>query len=287
MINQQKSIAEEFLQATKAFNEGALQLGFGDLSNYYWYHTVELPNGLITPGQYDFRATISSFHFPENMQGMTVLDVGSATGYFAFEFEKRGARVTSVEIPSLESLDRFPGQNTEQLLRKIEKMMKTMTRLDEARTRYSAKDLYFYLLKGPFEFCQKLLNSRVERCLSTVYDLSDKLAGTRFDLVFMGDILLHTLNPLQALAAVTPLCDGTLILSQVIPDAPDGTPVLIYVGGDDLNNDEISWWLPNKLFLEQLLKKFGFKSVLTVGTHSGTLKPAGFPFVRSVLHASR
>lgn len=287
MINQQKSAAEEFLQATKEFNEGALQLGFGDLSNYYWYHTIELPNGLITPGQYDFRTTISSFNFPENMQGMTVLDVGSATGYFVFEFEKRGARVTSVEIPSLESLDRFPGQNTEQLLRKIEKMMKTMTQLDEARTRHSAEDLYFYLLKGPFEFCQKLLNSSVERCLSTVYDLSEKLAGTRFDLVFMGDILLHTLNPLQALAAVAPLCGGTLILSQVIPDAPDGTPALIYVGGDDLNNDEISWWLPNKQFIEQLLKKFGFKSVLTVGTHSGTLRPTGFPFARSVLHAFR
>ncbi len=60
--------------------------------------------------------------FPENMSGMTVLDVGSATGFFAFEFERRGARVISVELPSLRDLDRFPGQDVESSLRKIESM---------------------------------------------------------------------------------------------------------------------------------------------------------------------
>ena len=44
----------------------------------------------VTPGLYDYRATLDNFHFPENMEGMTVLDVGSATGFFAFEFERRG-----------------------------------------------------------------------------------------------------------------------------------------------------------------------------------------------------
>ena len=39
-----------------------------------------------------------------------MLDVGSATGFFAFEFERRGAEVVSVELDSLYALDRFPGQ---------------------------------------------------------------------------------------------------------------------------------------------------------------------------------
>jgi len=54
---------------------------------------------------------------------MTVLDVGSATGFFAFEFERRGARVISVELPSLRDLDRFPGQDVDSSLRKIEAMI--------------------------------------------------------------------------------------------------------------------------------------------------------------------
>jgi len=41
------------------------------------------------------------FPFARGMRGMRVLDVGSATGLLAFEFEKRGASVVSVELPSL------------------------------------------------------------------------------------------------------------------------------------------------------------------------------------------
>jgi len=36
---------------------------------------------------YDFRQSLPCFQFPEDMRGMRVLDVGSATGFFAFEFE--------------------------------------------------------------------------------------------------------------------------------------------------------------------------------------------------------
>ena len=34
------------------------------------------------------------------MRGMTVLDIGPAHGFFAFEFERRGAIVTTAELPS-------------------------------------------------------------------------------------------------------------------------------------------------------------------------------------------
>src|ERR1039458_7329122 len=115
--------ATEFQRDAEEFGRRARALGFGDIENYYWYHTVELPDGLVTPGQYDFRRSLACFPFPEDMRGMRVVDVGSATGFFAFEFEKRGARVVSVELPSLYALDRFPGQDIDQIIGKIEKMM--------------------------------------------------------------------------------------------------------------------------------------------------------------------
>ena len=213
------TVADQFLQSVNEFNERAARLGFTDTENYYWYHTVELPHGLLTPGLYDIRAALGEFRFPDDMRGMSVLDVGSATGFFAFEFARRGARVVSVELPSLYALDRFPGQRIEQTLDKIGEMIVPRS-LDAMRgyvSKYTAEELYFYLLEGPFEFCRKLLKAPVERCLSTVYDLSEAKLGATFDLVFMGDILLHTLNPLQALAAVAPLCRGALVLAQVIP----------------------------------------------------------------------
>ena len=57
------------------------------------------------------------------MTGMRVLDVGYGNGFFAFEFEIRGAEVTSVDLPSMAILDRFPRQTLEQANRKVDGMM--------------------------------------------------------------------------------------------------------------------------------------------------------------------
>jgi tRNA (mo5U34)-methyltransferase len=283
-----KDLGEQFLQDVENFNQRAVAVGLGDVGNYYWYHTVELPYGLVTPGLYDFRASLSCFPFPEDMRDMTVLDIGSATGFFAFEFERRGARVVSVELPSLYALDRFPGQKIEHTLETIEQMIvpRSLDGLGGFIKKFTAEQLYFYLLEGPFEFCRKLLNSNIERCYSTIYELSPaNLGAESFDLVFMGDVLLHTLNPLAALAAVAPLCRDTLVLSQVMPEDNKGQPVMHYVGGEDSKSDELSWWWPNESCLAQLLKKLGFRDVVRVGKHTGTLRPSGFGYERSILRA--
>src|SRR5437763_12023044 len=117
------TMASEYPEQTRAFAARARELGLPDLSRYYWYHTIDLGDGLVTPGLYDYRETLTAFPFPRDMRGMTVLDVGSATGFFAFEFERRGARAISVELPSLRDLDRFLGQSVESSLRKIEGML--------------------------------------------------------------------------------------------------------------------------------------------------------------------
>lgn len=278
--------AAEFQRSAELFNQRAAAMGVADIRNYFWYHTVELPDGLVTPGQYDFREALPSFPFPPDMRGMRVLDVGSATGFFAFEFARRGADVVSVELPSLEALDRFPGQTVEQMLVKIRKMLAEQPAGGGARE-YSAAQMYFYLLQGPFEFCRRLLGLPLRRCYAAVYDLTEANTGGAFDLVFMGDVLLHTLNPLQALATVAPLCRGTLVFSQHIPEAVDGQPAVLYVGGDSLDSDEVSWWLPNKPCIVALLKKLGFRTVADLGYHSGALRPSGYVYRRSILRAEK
>jgi len=285
-MSDQLEIAADFLRATADFNARAAALGLGDVSRFYWYHSVDLPYGLVTPGLYDFRSTYSCFGFPQEMRGLRVLDIGSATGFFAFEFWKRGAEVVSVELPSLYTLDRFPGQDVEHILKAIEHMMFPES-VDETRgfmRKHSAEELYFYLLEGPFECCRKLLGASIERCYSSVYDLRPEKLGA-FDLVFMGDILLHTINPLAALAAVAPLCRGMLVLAQVMPEVADGKPAMLYVGGSNPDFDEVQWWWPNQPCLVELLKKFRFREVVEAGHHTGVLRPSGYVFNRTILHA--
>jgi tRNA (mo5U34)-methyltransferase len=277
----------------------ARELGLADTSRFYWYHTIDLGEGLVTPGLYDYRGTIGNFGFPEDMRGMTVLDVGSATGFFAFEFERRGARVVSTELPSLRDLDRFPGQDVENSLRKIERMIfPDGLDLESKRRGDSERELYRCLLDGPFQFCRERLGSKVERCYATVYDLTAANTGVGtsveagFDLVFVGDVLVHTLYPLKALAALAPLCRGELVLAQMLPEeplseGPDTPPAMMYVGGGDPEEDHISWWLPNRSCLHQMLTKLGFRAVDDVGWHEGVLHPGGHPFRRAILRAQK
>ncbi len=277
-----RGVEMSFQDEQQRFYEAARAGGLADVERYQWYHTVDLGNGLVTPGVYDYRETMSAFGFPEDMSGMTVLDVGSATGFFAFEFERRGARVVSMELPSLRDLDRFPGQDVESSLRKIENMM-------HKSEPYTERDLYWYLLEGPFRYCREKLGSKVERCYSTVYDITLERTGVRegFDLVFIGDVLIHTLYPLKALAALAPLCRGQLVLAGVLPEGPQEPPAMVYIGGADAENDEVAWWHPNLSCLMQMLQKLGFAEVDQVGFHKGALRPSGYEFERVILRATK
>lgn len=66
------------------------------------YHRIDLPFGLHTKGA--DRSATRDLVLPESLAGKSVLDVGSALGYFCFEAESRGAeRVVGVELAE----DRF------------------------------------------------------------------------------------------------------------------------------------------------------------------------------------
>ncbi len=280
----------EYAAQVERFNAHMRASGVADIGGYYWYHTVDLPGGIATPGMYDYRTSVSAFQFPEDMHGSTVLDVGSATGYFAFEFERRGAEVVSVDLPSLETLDRFPGQETSALLRKIEHMIvpHSADKLGGLVHRYSAQQLHYYLLDAPFRLCARLRNSKVERRYSTIYDLSPATLGRAgFDFVFLGDILLHTLRPFDALVAAAKMCRGTLVVAQQMPGTPDDPPAMLYQGGENPGEDDICWWLPNEQCFTQLLRKLGFAEVAGVGTYEGVQRPANEPFSRRIVRAQR
>lgn len=62
------------------------------------YHRLDLGNGLVIDGEYDMDSYLHYYSFPANMAGMKALDVGTASGYFALEFERRGAEVTAIDI---------------------------------------------------------------------------------------------------------------------------------------------------------------------------------------------
>ena len=275
----------------RAFDQQAQRLGLGDLTHYFWYHTIDLGNGLVTPGTYDFRNALASYAFPEALNGKRALDVGSATGFFAFELEKRGSDVTSVEVPSMAELDIFPGETVDDVMRKMENVFPVHTvytpeQMDFLFHKCSRHEFYHYFLDGPFLLCKRVLKSKVKRTYLTIYELPNGFPARAFDVVFLGDVLLHTIDPLKALAAAAKVCGGTLIIAQNMSCEPADAPAMHYVGGSK-RGEGISWWFPNYSCLEQLLLKLGFKDVHIAGKHASLVKPAGHYYHSVVIHAQR
>src|SRR5258708_27825471 len=56
-----------------------------------WYHTVELPGGVTTPGIYDHRPYLPFYGLPPDLHGMSVPDVGAASGSFPRALEHPAA----------------------------------------------------------------------------------------------------------------------------------------------------------------------------------------------------
>jgi hypothetical protein len=84
------------------------------MQDFQWYHTIDLGEGIVTPGQYDLQPLLRHYGIPESVAGKSVLDVGPGHGFFSFEFERRGAAsVTTVELPSWTEHDVSPAMRSE------------------------------------------------------------------------------------------------------------------------------------------------------------------------------
>ena len=69
-----------------------------------WFHNLHLPGGMQTAPQHEF-GDFPSFkwrqiapHIPQDLHGLTVLDVGCNAGFYSFELARRGAQVTAIDI---------------------------------------------------------------------------------------------------------------------------------------------------------------------------------------------
>lgn len=217
--------------------------------DFYWYHSVDLGNGQVTNGDYLMGKYLPHYHFPDNMTGLSVLDVGRASGYFAFEFERRGGDVTATELKSMNDWDFVGGEDAK------------AARMAEYTARPDYED---YFIKGAFNFAHATRKSKVKKVAASVYDLSPALFdGKKFDLVFAGSITSHLKSPLVGLENLYSVTAdaGTCIVSAPFLDVVEmrELPFMAMVGRSD--PDLRSWWVMNARGLSELMFAAGFKDV--------------------------
>ncbi len=217
--------------------------------NIEWYHSIDLGHGLVTPGAFDLRPHLHQYPIPERMDGMRVLDVATFDGFWAFEFERRGAaEVIALDIDNFGDLDMSPR------LRR--------TKSPEFLARKTGEG---------FRLCHEALNSKVERRVMNIYDLSPDKLG-KFDMVFLSDLLLHLHSPTRALENLYNVTSGQAFITDVVFPSLPGR-MMHYEGGVGHN----FWWRISLGALKQMIDDAGFEQVELrnqfVLTHNGQKRP--------------
>ncbi len=65
-----------------------------------WWHSIDLGNERVTPGVHslnELQNLYRQLELPDDLSGKTLLDIGCWDGFYSFEAERHGARVTSVD----------------------------------------------------------------------------------------------------------------------------------------------------------------------------------------------
>lgn len=197
-----------------------------NVSDFIWWHSIDLGNGLVTPGaksldqmQEEYENAFGGLDF----KGKSVLDVGAWNGAFSIEAKRRGAeRVVALDRPRDVNM---PG---------------------------ARESLEFAIATSG------LAIEMVERDVEEPHAL-DGLG--QFDIVAFLGVFYHLVDPIMVLRNLARITRETLILETHQEFSADQRPLMVFFPNSELNNDASNWWGPNRACVEALLKTVGFTSV--------------------------
>jgi tRNA (mo5U34)-methyltransferase len=160
-----------------------------------WWHKIDLGHGIVTPGCDDSHTKLRACQLPERLDGLSVLDIGTWDGFFAFEAERRGAaRVVAVEYQCW---------------------------IDPPGPPFG---------KDGFDLAHRVLHSSAEPVISYVEDLSADRLGT-FDVVLFLGVLYHAEDPMRYLRICRSLCRGQLIVETHLDACEYARPAAVFYPG--------------------------------------------------------
>ena len=230
-----------------------------EVERQHWYHTIELPGGVVTPGWFDPRPTVAHVPLPPTLEGRRCLDVGTWDGFWAFEMERRGAsEIVAIDIEDPQRWD-WPAGALES-----SDSASGLRMLDEFKSAGAA-----------FELARRALGSRVQRVDLSVYDLDPREIGG-FDFVFLGSLLLHLRDPIAALGRLRTVCSGEAVVADTVQWLSSllrpRAPVARLYG-----LERPWWWIPNVAGLQRMVQSAGFRVLAHTGVYRlplGTGHPA-------------
>ena len=196
------------------------------VGNYFWFHSIDLGNGVVTPGSKSLdvlHAEAEAIFGPLDLRGKSVLDIGAWNGYFSFEAKRRQAeRVLATDHHCWNP--EIAGRVT-------------------------------------FDLARTALNLEIEELDVDVPDLSPDRIG-QFDVVLFLGVFYHLVDPIRALQNLVALTKEVAVVETHLDLRGLGRPAMVFYPGAELNNDSTNWWGPNRQCMEALLKLVGFGRIV-------------------------
>ena len=176
-----------------------------------WMHTIDLGNGIVTPGKWPVNPYILKAFDGIDFTGKKVLDIGACNGLWTFEAEKRGAsQVYSIDY---------------------------LTHVD-------------YWCTPAYQVAYNALGSKaIYNPDLPVYDI-DSLGVNDFDIIVFCGVYYHLKHPLLALAKLRKVLKtgGTIIIEgPIIQDDEHCYANFLYANSRDKSN----WWIPTRRCLRE------------------------------------
>lgn len=200
------------------------------------YHTMkDHEGGLIWAGQFDLYPLWGHFGIPDDLSGQTVFDIGTGSGFFAFECERHGAsRVVATELQDIAEWDSRQG------------VAYDGTNIPAAN-------------RHDYNVLHSRLNSSVELVFANISELQPNQVG-QFDWVIFGSLMTHIKDPMRAFMNLRALTRGrAVVISSYLPG--ETNPCLHWIQ----THRPFDWWVPAKCLVPMMLKAAGFSEVVEMG----------------------
>jgi tRNA (mo5U34)-methyltransferase len=190
-----------------------------------WFHSIDLGEGIVTPGVKDTLAEVRHMRIPADLTGKTVLDIGAYDGFYSFEAERRGA---SHVLATDDWAWTWPGSDA----------------------------------RRNFELARQVLRSTVASKAISVEELGPDTVGRTFDVVLFLGVLYHAPDPIGYLERVRAVT-GTLAIIETVVDLLDvPVPACGYYPSASLNHDASNHFGPNPAAVVGMLRDVGFSAVV-------------------------
>jgi SAM-dependent methyltransferase len=202
---------------------------------------MDLPISGSQEGHWDLRGRFDDYISRISVGGKSVLDVGTASGFLSFEAEKRGAKVVSIDASTAMHWDRVPFIESIHALNYDAWFERAGKYLDD--------------IKRSYWLAHRELKSANEVYYGSAYELPSELG--KFDIVIVGQILVHLRDVVRALSSIAARCRDSLMIAEGMIENPE--PVSHWLARADRPENDYSFWHHSTGLYHELLSILGFE----------------------------